>query len=380
MIPNIAIIGIGGFGSLYLKHLIPLAKTKKINLVAAVVRSPEKNQSAVDKLKKLNCQIFPDSNTMYQSLTTRLDIVAIPTGIDTHSLYTCEALANNCNVMVEKPAAGTVKEVEHMIQAELNAKNNWVMVGFQHISAPEVQEIKTRLIANEFGKVKKITAMGRWARADSYYQRNDWAGKIKTSTGAIVNDSPANNAFAHFLNLALFWAGKKFELPAYPVEVKSKLFRSRLIETFDTCDIEIATDSQIDVRVLFTHACDIDSHPKIKIECENATIIWSLIDCMLGVYEVFDSEDTRVEKSLGSDAFVAEFSALIKKHYEPTTFVCTLQAALAHTQTIEMLHQNLNVIDVAESDFSINPANGQRIIHFVKSYFDNEFNVERFKL
>ena len=45
-----------------------------------------------------------------------------------------------------------------------------------------------------------------WPRYFNYYARNNWAGKLAMN-GTWVFDSPVNNACAHYLNLALFWAG-----------------------------------------------------------------------------------------------------------------------------------------------------------------------------
>ena len=53
---------------------------------------------------------------------------------------------------------------------------------------------------------RRITVRAQWPRGASYYARNNWAGRLRVGS-AWVLDSPVNNAFAHFLMLALFWAG-----------------------------------------------------------------------------------------------------------------------------------------------------------------------------
>lgn len=375
MIPNIAIIGVGGFASCYINSLTPLINAKQANLIAAVVRNPEKHREIIERLSALGCKVFKNTTAMYKELVGKIDVVAIPTSIDTHAMYTLEALKNNCNVMVEKPAAGTIEEVELMIQAEKNTPNKWVMVGFQHLCSPEIQELKKRLVNNEFGRLQSITTMGRWPRADVYYNRNDWAAKVKNANGAIVNDSPANNAFAHYLNIALFLSGTTFEVPAYPKSVSSKLFRSRPIETFDTCDISIDCDNSVQVRALFTHACDTNFSPSVKIRCENATIVWQSTPTAEGFFEVFGANGKLIEKSNMHNCFYHEFNCLIQKCHNPNIFVGTLSEALAHTKTIELIHQNMQVTDIPTSELTIQQNNGQRIISWVNQYFDQVFNM-----
>ncbi len=370
MIPALGIIGIGGFARFYLSKLVPYAKENKIRFAAAVVRSPEKYPDLVSELQGLDCRIFPDSDSMHREMSGQLDLLCIPTSIDTHCQYTCEALSHGCNVLVEKPVAGTVHEVEQMMAAEASAGGKWVAVGFQHIYSPEIQELKQRLGSGEFGGIRKIIAMGRWPRPDAYYRRNEWAARLKTPSGAVVNDSPINNAFAHYLNISLFLAGREFTKPALPVKVSSRLFRARPIETFDTCEVEIRTDSNIRLVNLFTHACEVNEQPKIKIECENAVILWHND----GFYQVMNHAGQILETSATYNAHEHMFEALLDKVRNPAAFCCTLEIAMAHTASIEMLHRNMVVQEIPPRELKVKADDGQRIIQWVPNVFDRIFH------
>ena len=235
------LIGAGGYAATYVNNFLPQKECGKLDFCGVVIRHPEKIPAMVERFQKAGVKIYPDKESMYAE--NKLDVVAIPSGIGSHCPLTVEALERGYNVIVEKPAAGSLAEVDRMIEAEKRT-GKFVVVGFQHIHAPDIRKLKQILIDGKFGKIRKITAMGRGTRADGYYQRNNWVCKLRGTDGEFIYDSPINNAFAHYLNLCLFLAGDVFEKSEHAAEMQAELYRARRsIETFDTCGVRLKMSS-----------------------------------------------------------------------------------------------------------------------------------------
>ena len=151
------LIGAGGYAATYVKYLLPKKESGKIDFCGVVIRHPDKIPETVEKFNKAGVRIYPDKESMYAE--NRLDVVAIPSGIGSHCQLTVDALEHGYNVIVEKPAAGSLAEVDQMIEAEKRT-GKFVAVGFQHIHAPDIRKLKQMLTDGDFGRIRRITAMG----------------------------------------------------------------------------------------------------------------------------------------------------------------------------------------------------------------------------
>ena len=267
-----ALFGVSGYAQTYVLGLTKLQDSKEIDFVGAVIRNPAKAPETVEDFKKRGIKIYPDTASLYAECKD-LDLICIPTGIASHEALTIEALEHNCNVLVEKPLTGSMAAARNMAAAEQKA-GKCVMVGYQHIYLPGIQRIKQLLCSGKLGKVKRITAMGLWPRGDQYYARNAWAGKLAVD-GIPVCDSPINNAFAHYLNIALFFAGKSFEEMMIPETMQAEIYRCReAIETFDNCSVKLTSAEGTRILVMFSHTCKENTHPILHVECENGSADW----------------------------------------------------------------------------------------------------------
>lgn len=247
---KIAVIGVSGFGKNHFDHISRLVEAGLADLSAAVVRTPAKAELQLEKMRSFGTAIYPDAQSLFQAEKGKIDLVCIPTGIDTHETMTISALDSGMNVLLEKPAAASAASVERMIAARKKSAGLFVAVAFQHCYAPEIQFFKTLLTSGRLGKIIRSQAVGVWPRGDAYYNRNAWAAKRRLPDGTPVLDSPVNNAFAHYLNLLLFLNGKTVGKTAHAVAVKADLMRARpSIEMFDTCfaDFKLSNGTHIGV-------------------------------------------------------------------------------------------------------------------------------------
>jgi len=148
-----------------------------------------------------------------------------------------------------------------------------LFVGFQDLFIENNWILKRELSRGGFGEVSSISFLGLWPRPVSYYSRNSWAGK-NWLNGHLVNDTPVSNAFAHFLNLCLFFAGSEESTSAKGVGIEAELLRANEIETFDTASLRIKTDTGIPIHFYCSHACKENAQATIRIVSESATINW----------------------------------------------------------------------------------------------------------
>jgi len=273
MKPRTALIGVSGFAGLYCQDLLQLAAEGKISLAAATVINPEDEPEKCEALRKADCEIYSDYAEMLDRHRGRLDLCVVPTGIHHHAPMTLAALDAGCHVLLEKPAAATVGEVGEMRKAAL-AADRFVAIGYQHMYGAETHRLKAALIGGLVGKVRVIKCLGLWPRDAGYYSRNDWAGRIKTGRHWVL-DAPFNNAFAHWLNLMLFFAGPEYSLGAKPISLEAELYRTRPIASTDTACLRIQTEAGIPVLFWVSHSCQRDFGPVMEIRGSRGTVVWT---------------------------------------------------------------------------------------------------------
>jgi len=273
MKPRVALIGVSGFAGLYYEDLVRMAAEGEVSLTAATVINPETELNKCAILRKAGCKIFDDYRAMLAAYRGRLDLCVVPTGIHHHAPMALAALDAGCHVLIEKPAAATVDEVEGMRMAS-QAANRFVAIGYQHMYAPETHRLKEALLDGLVGEIRMIKCLGLWPRGEDYYSRNDWAGRLKTGSHWVL-DSPFNNAFAHWLNLMLFFAGSEPAQGARPVSLEAELYRTRPIPSTDTACMRIQTEADVPVMLWVSHSCQRDFGPVMDICGSLGTIIWT---------------------------------------------------------------------------------------------------------
>ena len=340
---KVALFGAGGYANSYVNGLLELAKENEVEFVGCVVRTPSKVADNVARLEAAGVKIYPNADALYADWQDKLDLVCFPTGISSHESLTCDALKRGINVLCEKPVAGSVQAVKNMIAAEKES-GKFVMIGYQHMASPDILNVKKLIASGELGKVQKIVVAGLWPRADVYYARNNWAG-VKYSDGEPVFDSPINNAFAHYLNVSLFFAEQEFDKNATPVEMSAEMYRARKnIETFDTVALNLKTSAGVEIINMFTHAWNVSRGPVIRIECEKGFITWG----NLRTWAAYDKNGVKIAGNDTSDSRMPMFRNALECVKNPEAFHCTLRLAGVQTFCIEEMHKNFEINAVDE--------------------------------
>lgn len=332
--PRAILIGISGYGRIHL-GLLRAVRAQGVELAAAVVINPQEEAAEIARLRGEGCRIYADYETMLREEAGRADLCLIPTGIAWHARMTVAALAAGCSVLVEKPLAATVREVRAIQAAERAAPGRFVAVGFQDLYNPEVHALKHRLLDGAIGRIERVRFLGLWPRPTRYFRRNGWAGKLALD-GAPVLDSVLSNAFAHFVNLGLFFAGAAPTAAAQLTDVEGVLWRTNAIETFDTGVIRAVDAGGTRFWFGASHACATTHEPEIIVEGSAGRLTW------LHEREWHLEDQTgRIERRALVDAQVNRtrmMDSVIRRLTDPSVFICGTELALAPTSLIEQAH------------------------------------------
>jgi predicted dehydrogenase len=342
--PRVCLVGTGGYGRVHLIHLLDFHRRGELHLAAAVCLPPDPDAETSRQLREIGCETFSDFESLLRALPRlRIDLAIVPTPIHLHARMTIGLLNAGVNVLVEKPLCATLADAE-AIRSVARATGRTVAVGFQYLHAPEVRELKQRLLRGEIGRVKRIVVHGAWPRSHAYYLRNSWAGRLQVGQVPVL-DSPVNNAMSHFFMLMLFLAGKEENTVATPARMTAGLYRAQRIESFDTATIRLETREGCLLDFYGTHSSREISRPSLKIEGTDGRAEWEQDDHALiqgrqpGWYFPSAPEANTRERMLRA--------VLARLRGEPA-FICTPELAAQHVKCVNALHAHFPIIPVPE--------------------------------
>lgn len=368
-----AIIGISGYGGTIYNDLIRENANGILEISAATVINQDQEKEKCDTLRAMGCRLYTDYREMLAN--EKLDICFIPTGIHLHAPMTIAALEAGVNVVVEKPAAATVQEVESMKAAAAKA-GKFVAVGYQTMYAPETELMKRTITEGAIGKIKTVKCLAMWPRTFKYYSRNNWAGKIALN-GKWVLDSPFNNALAHQFNMISFLGGESFEKSASLSTLQSELYRVNDIQSADTAAIRFYSESGTKFFFTVTHACEENFGPEISVIGEKGRIDWNnsftRIVTEKGKDQIHSSVHDELRKNLSAK--------VLKRVADPNQFICDLDIAGTQTLCVNAAHDSsaVNVIDNRFwSEKTASDGTTIRVITDVESVIRSSFEKEAF--
>lgn len=269
---TVVLVGIGGYGEVYLSALLDEPQGAGCRILGAVDPHPRRCRR-LGELETMGVPLYSSLTEFYGDHQADLAVVSSP--IHFHADHTCLALEEGSHVLVEKPAAAVTADVDRMIQARERA-GRMVAVGFQWSFAHPIQALKRDIRAGTFGAPLRGRSLTLWPRTESYYTRNDWAGKIRDSRGRWILDSPASNAMAHHLHNLLFLLGDAPDRSAEVVLESASLGRANDLETFDTVAARLTTGEGVELLFLASHAIAESeaADPSFVIEFDEAVLVY----------------------------------------------------------------------------------------------------------
>ncbi len=354
---SFGIAGVGGYGEQVRNYLWacggPDAPGGDFARLVAVCEPDQQTHAAVlADLRQRGIAVF---KTFDELLSQDIEAVWLPLPIGLHRPFTEQALATGKAVMCEKPAAGSIDDLDAMIAAR-DRSGLPVAIGFQDIYDPKTPQIKQLISAGAIGDVKGATLWATWPRDDAYYSRNTWAGAIKRGETWVL-DSPANNALAHFINLCLFLLGPSPDESAQPQTLRAELYRARPIENYDTISTWIDLPGGQHLLVNLSHAAAKANNPRITIHGSGGRIQWAN-----GQPALVESLDGRTLSSVEHgipcrQAMVQRFVREVRGVDGQGIPLATLEVARAHLLVINGASQAARIHTVPDN--AINPVTGK---------------------
>lgn len=332
--PRIALIGVSGYSRVHLEHLWPMHLARSVVIVGAVVINPDAEEETCRSLTAIDCRLFPDVASLVSAQPTlKVDLCIVPSPIHLHPQHAIALLGAGVHVLVEKPLAATVKEVDEIAAAAAVAERS-VAVGFQYLHAAEVQALKRRLVDGAIGKVRRIAVHASWPRSRAYYRRSDWAGRVSLK-GEWVFDSPIANAMAHFFMLLLHFAGDREESGAEVRRMSAELYRAQDIESFDTAVVAMETTSGCRLEFYGTHSARTSARPKVVLEGDDGRAEWvqdshATTEGLGGHWKQLAATESSTRERMLRDVL----ENLCGQH----RFVCTPALAREHVRCVNALH------------------------------------------
>jgi predicted dehydrogenase len=338
---RLATLGLGNWAGRMVDLLLTL-QGKSIDLISVCEPELDHHLPKMNALESRGVRVVRSLDAVLND--SRVEAVFLPVPIHLHRPLTEKCLAAGKAVLVEKPAAGCVQDVDAMILARDESKLP-ALVSFQDTSDPTILSLKKEILSGAIGKIRSVDIVGCWPRDEMYYRRTTWAGKIQFENTWVL-DSPLMNAFAHYLHLALFLLGERESTWAQPTSVEAELYRVYDIENYDTSSQRFIA-AGVPVLVLLTHACRRSVGPLIQLHGTKGSV---RID-LGGRHVTIDAEGTSGMLRLSPDSRVDAIRAFADcvRGRRPVSAVSTLEAARAHVLATNGASQAALVRQLPES-------------------------------
>lgn len=270
--PEIAVVGMGGFALAHRRY-VKQVEEAGLGRQIAQVAIPVDQQAFADDLRGMaerGIAVYGSLREMLAADRERIDVVCIPTGIPLHRPMTVAALEAGCNVLVEKPAAGSIQDVDAMLAAERGSGKRCA-VGFQHLYRSDIQQVKDWICQGRLGRIERISAFGCWPRSPDYYARNGWAGRLAVGDTWVL-DSPHNNALAHAVNAMCYLGCNRVGETVTPVGIQAELYRANDIESADTVALRLRSAEEVEIFFAVSHCTDQNINPTFVISAEKGIL------------------------------------------------------------------------------------------------------------
>jgi predicted dehydrogenase len=277
-----------------------------------------------------------------------------------HAPMATAALDAGYHVLVEKPVAGSLDEVDRMIAAR-KASGKQCAVGFQQIYSPVFQRLKGLIADGQLGPVQEIRIIALWPRDPAYYGRNEWAGHLYCADRPVY-DSPFNNALAHQIMNMLYLASPEPGRAASVVHVEAELYRAYDIESFDTGCMRARTDGGVDIVFAATHACAQVLDPVMQLTARDARVEWQIRGDATVYYA--DGRCDVIKEELPHMHMIENIAdAVTGRAAAPH---CTLEVGRTHVACIDALHRTTQIHTVP-AELVSTMDHGQRVVAGVEA-------------
>jgi predicted dehydrogenase len=136
-----AVIRAGGFAGEHHKQVKRLCSEGRSALVAVAEKAAQACAETLAELKHDGVRIYSDALELFRQEQGNIDLVTLPVGIGLHAPLAIAAMKAGYNVLVEKPPAATIQDVDAMLAASA-ATGKFCAVQFQQMSLQPLRDLK----------------------------------------------------------------------------------------------------------------------------------------------------------------------------------------------------------------------------------------------
>jgi predicted dehydrogenase len=183
-------LGIIGCGSIAKKHLKAIARNRRDFVIKAVSDISLENalgfRNAYTGLtgERDSIDVYTDYRVMIEK--EELDMVSILTESGKHYYIAMDCIEQGINILVEKPLALSLENVDNLIAAAA-AKKVKLGVVHQYRFNPLVSLLKGEIDAGSFNEIFYGVTTVRWNRNKDYYKNAGWRGTKDMDGGILMN-------------------------------------------------------------------------------------------------------------------------------------------------------------------------------------------------
>ena len=350
---TIVLVGIGGYGSLYVNEVLRPENKDKFDLVGAVDPFPASCRRLDDIISACG-QPYGTLSEFYAEHTAELCVIATP--IQFHTENILEALSHGSDVLCEKPLCGDARDIEKLLDAEAKSGHR-VSIGYQWSHSEAIQKMKCDIMSGIYGEPVSLRTLILWPRDRKYFGRGTgWAGRIRAADGSLIYDSVANNAAAHYLHNMLYVTGRTVDESRRVVDVDADLTRVNDIENFDSAVIRCTLDGGAKALFVASHTIDVTVNPIFDYKFTRGRITFSQNDAPDSLAErdiytaghIVGVAGDGVRRDYGDPFLFPERKLHVAAFGDKV--LCGIRAASEHTRLINKIGESFPIRDIDKSD------------------------------
>jgi predicted dehydrogenase len=166
-------VGIVGCGSIARSHALAYRSNPRVELIGVVDIDAERAGAFAARYGTTAC------GSGRELLDRQPDLVSVATPPGSHAEVAVELLESGCSVLLEKPPATTLADMDVLAAAEA-ANSGSVSVVFQHRHGSGARRAHRLLRSGALGTPRVAVCETLWYRPDSYFLpdwRGNWAGE-----------------------------------------------------------------------------------------------------------------------------------------------------------------------------------------------------------
>ena len=333
---RVLLAGAGGYGAGYVRQLAQHPGDMDYRWVG-VVDPYARRSEAWELICREGIPVYDTMEAFFAE--QEADLAVIVTPIPLHAPQSITAMEHGCDVLLEKPIAGSTALGQEIIAAREKTGRR-LFLGYQWCYDDAMLRLKTASDRGDFGRPLRMRSLVLWPRDDVYYGRNNWAGRALID-GQPVYDSVSSNATAHYLFNMLWLAGAGWQ-GAAPMACQAVTARANDIETFDTAAMRFAMPGGTEVLHIASHAAGRENQqePMFLYEYEDAVIRFGGHGLLPGSITAEYRDGRRQDFGVSVLGGENKLRRVLEACRDPgLPVICPAEAALQHTRAIELARE-----------------------------------------